>query len=146
MDPHQSRQFTTCTVSHWPQPTIFIRAPKDLREWPCIILTSRDALESDVIRCSALSDKITNWSKTTLTGNTKFADNNLNRNGNSYMDISCMINHLQFLVQIRREKKNWYKNFEYSMRGPLNWLLVNQEIYHSSYGVIYSLALPRTQK
>ena len=38
---------------------------KILWKWPCIISTCRDVLWSEVISCSSLSDKISNWSKTT---------------------------------------------------------------------------------
>ena len=46
---HQGQQLTTFTVNHQPQPTICMRASKDLGKWPCII--SRCAWGCPWVRC-----------------------------------------------------------------------------------------------
>ena len=62
--PHrvEHRQHSLLTTSHNP---IFMRSSKDLWKWLCIIATSGMESGLEVIRCSSLSDKITNWPKTT---------------------------------------------------------------------------------
>ena len=63
--PHQGQQVTAFMFNHQLQPTIFMKASRDFQKWPCIILTSGDVLGLDVIRCSSIAEKITNWSITT---------------------------------------------------------------------------------
>ena len=60
--PHLGQQVTAFMLNHQLQPTIFMKASRDLRKWPCIILTSGDVLGLNVIRCSSIAEKITNWS------------------------------------------------------------------------------------
>ena len=63
--PHQGQQVTAFMFNHRLQPTIFMKASRDFQKWPCMILTSGDVLGLDVIRCSSIAEKITNWSITT---------------------------------------------------------------------------------
>ena len=87
--PVDQRQHSLLTTSHNP---IFMRSSKDLWKWPCIFQQVGMYSVLVVIRCSPLSDNITNWPKATRkTGICKYQ---FYINEDLYADISCMNNHV----------------------------------------------------
>ena len=112
---------TTFTVNHKLQSN-FMRSSKDLWKWPCIISGSGMKSGLDVIRCSALSDKITNWPKTTRkTEICKYL---------FYMNEDLYLIRLVWIIMFNSKYnhgvgKNWFKNLEYSLWITLSIVILS---------------------
>ena len=96
--PVDHRQHSLLTTSHNP---IFMMRSKDLWKWPNInkwgFTLYWMSLDVIWVRCSSLSDKMTNWPKTTR--KTEIWKYLFHMTENLYVDTSCMNNHALFMVQ-----------------------------------------------
>ena len=102
---------TTFTVNHKPQSN-FYEGFKGFVEVTLYNIIKWDVSGLEVIRCSALSDKITNWPKTTR--KTEICKYWFYMNEDLYVDITCM-NDLCTPWYKLGVGKNWFKNLQYSL-------------------------------